>query len=134
MFIPNKCAALGDPGLHSPNRPSAYASGFLLDASANADENAQVNRAPLILAIVLLLLPVLYMGSYFALVVPVGIFGETGMGWYYGHYRLSRKFEHIFWPLEQIDRQVRPGAWFDPEIPPARPVETSAWAKFRDVV
>jgi hypothetical protein len=31
------------------------------------------SRAPLIVAIVLLLLPVLYVGSYFALVVPGGI-------------------------------------------------------------
>jgi hypothetical protein len=31
------------------------------------------SRAPLIIAIVLLLLPVLYVGSYLALVVPEGI-------------------------------------------------------------
>ena len=80
---------------------------------------------PLILAIVLLLLPVLYVGSYFALVVPSGGFiadpaGTTRfahplngavMGRYTHYVRFQPACEFIFWPLEQIDRNVRPEAW-----------------------
>ncbi|WP_254508213.1 hypothetical protein [Anatilimnocola floriformis] len=73
-------------------------------------------RAPLIVAIVLLLLPVLYVGSYFALVVPGGVpvAGSIGGGaiTFIEHYRGQSGFcSRIFWPLEQIDRRVRPVAW-----------------------
>jgi hypothetical protein len=67
------------------------------------------SRAPLIVAVVLLLLPVLYVGSYLALVVPCGIpindpFGPRT------HWRFGAAYaESLFWPLEQIDRKVRPG-------------------------
>ena len=78
-----------------------------------------------ILAAILLLLPVLYVGSYLALVKP-------GSYWYYspgngvymhgyryfgdwsgqGDFPLAAKIAPtIFWPLEQIDRRVRPDAW-----------------------
>jgi hypothetical protein len=80
-----------------------------------------MNRASLIVAIVLLLLPVLYVGSYLALVVPAGI-PRQGIGAVNGvvvssishdnHYRMARdQAEWLFWPLEQIDRRVRPRAW-----------------------
>jgi hypothetical protein len=74
------------------------------------------SRAPLIIAIVLLLLPVLYVGSYLALVVPGGDIGtENATGYYYirgGQYRVDgERIERLFWPLEQIDRKLRPGAW-----------------------
>ncbi|WP_254508203.1 hypothetical protein [Anatilimnocola floriformis] len=76
------------------------------------------SRAPLIVAIVLLLLPVLYVGSYFALVVPGGtpLAGSTGGGiTFIEHYRWQSEFcSRLFWPLEQIDRKVRPIAW---EVP-----------------
>ena len=71
---------------------------------------------PLIIAIVLLLLPVLYVGSYLALVVPEGrgyvespgVVGPV----YISHYRIGFSVPAIiFWPLEQIDRKVRPGIW-----------------------
>jgi hypothetical protein len=63
------------------------------------------SRAPLIIAAMLLLLPVLYAGSYFALVVPGGFPRDRGQ-----HYRIDRKgLEQVFWPLEQMDRKVRPG-------------------------
>ncbi|WP_425615811.1 hypothetical protein NA78x_005742 [Anatilimnocola sp. NA78] len=81
------------------------------------------NRAPLIVAVVLLLLPVLYVGSYLALVVPGGkqfvtyyrsndpqfpLTGDVKLG----RYRVAfQACSRIFWPLEQIDRKVRPGAW-----------------------
>ncbi len=74
------------------------------------------SRAPLIVAIVLLLLPVLYVGSYLALVVPGGVkrpipTGVTArLSW--DRYRIGGNWSVIiFWPLEQIDRKLRPGAW-----------------------
>jgi hypothetical protein len=77
------------------------------------------HAAPLIVAIVLLLLPVLYVGSYLALVVPrarlsgrlnISSANLTADPW--EHYRLpGRVCGCIFWPLEQIDRKVRPKAW-----------------------
>ena len=72
-----------------------------------------------IIAAVLLLLPVLYVGSYLALVVPGGqvVFTvspakmKTLRG-NFVHYRTCSKLsERVFWPLEQIDRRVRPEAW-----------------------
>jgi hypothetical protein len=73
-----------------------------------------------IIAAVLLLLPVLYVGSYLALVVPEGkpadrVFRENGhtvIETYLTPYRFGGKFsERIYWPLEQIDRRVRQDAW-----------------------
>ena len=71
------------------------------------------NRAPIIVAIVLLLLPVLYLGSYLALVVPgfwlpsIPADSNENFNYRYGG-MLAAKF---FWPLEQIDRKFRPKAW-----------------------
>jgi hypothetical protein len=74
-----------------------------------------MNRGPLIFAIVLLLLPVLYVGSYLALVTP-GVNGSryvTQDGFYaYAPYRYqARVCPRVYWALEMIDRKVRPGAW-----------------------
>lgn len=75
------------------------------------------SRAPLIVAIVLLLLPVLYLGSYGALVVPGGCEHHTavpgGPGYFIEtHYRIpGRAIETLFWPLEQVHRTVRPRSW-----------------------
>jgi hypothetical protein len=76
--------------------------------------------APFIAAL-LLLLPVLYVGSYLALVVPAGI-PRQGVGVVNGvtvssishdnHYRAaSDQKEWFFWPLEQFDRKLRPDKW-----------------------
>jgi hypothetical protein len=65
------------------------------------------NRAPLILAITLLLLPVLYVGSYLALVRPGLPNPRTGSNYRYGGFVAS----YFYWPLEQIDRGVRPDTW-----------------------
>ena len=68
------------------------------------------SRAPLIVAIVLLLLPVLYLGSYLALVVPGPRFGWGSA--VYPTYRVTDGFcTRFYWPLEMIDRKVRPEAW-----------------------
>jgi len=68
--------------------------------------------APIVAAI-LLLLPVLYVGSYLALVEP----GPRN-GWgnaRYRTYRVSDEFcVRFFWPVEQIDKRVRPRAWESP--------------------
>jgi hypothetical protein len=69
-------------------------------------------------AAVLLLLPVLYVGSYLALVVP----GHGGwraskggeLSYEFWSYRVGGSYsERLFWPLEQIDRRLRPGVWRD---------------------
>jgi hypothetical protein len=63
-----------------------------------------------IIAAVFLVLPMLYLGTYFALVVP-------GQQFTWGNlpqppYRFGgRAAAVLFWPLEQIDRKVRPWAW-----------------------
>jgi hypothetical protein len=87
------------------------------------------SRAPLIVALVLLLLPVLYLGSYLALVVPSGIVIGTIKVDYepqlvISHYRTGGDIgATIFYPLEQIDRKLRWKAWeqhfntpYSPEI------------------
>lgn len=78
------------------------------------------NRVPLILAIVLLCLPLLYVASYLGLVTPTGTlvpdpvqpapeFGEMSQR---KPYRIfSAACEQIFWPLERMDRTLRPAAW-----------------------
>ena len=74
----------------------------------------KTSRGPLIVAIALLLLPILYVGSYFALVSPkpVDATVPTGTPLVLRHYRVAPSLaEWVFWPLEQIDRQIRPNAW-----------------------
>lgn len=67
------------------------------------------HRAPLVVAIFLLLLPVLYIGSYFALVLPAGMNPRGALPF---HYRWGeRKLEPVYFPIEQIDRRMRPLAW-----------------------
>ena len=82
-----------------------------------------MNRTPLILAIVLLLLQVLYVGSYLALVEPKGrlVLKRTLIGnarFLNGrveHYRAGGEWSPVvFWPLEQIDQKLRPRAWDGP--------------------
>lgn len=75
-----------------------------------------------ITAIVLLLLPVLYVGSYAGLVVPKGIWigntywvdeaEVTNATAHYIFYRWGGNYAAtIFWPLEQLDRRTRPESW-----------------------
>jgi hypothetical protein len=81
------------------------------------------HAAPIVDAI-LLLLPVLYVGSYFALVMPGGrmvliaagkpvpVVDGLNQPREISHYRFGHETpRQIYWPLEQIDRKVRPGAW-----------------------
>jgi hypothetical protein len=75
-----------------------------------------MTRPAPIIAAVLLLLPVLYVGSYLALVHPepriVRLrFAQPSII----HYRIDSAWPaRFFWPLEQFDRKVRPGAWKSP--------------------
>ncbi|WP_425613633.1 hypothetical protein NA78x_003468 [Anatilimnocola sp. NA78] len=72
------------------------------------------NRAPLIIAIVLLLLPVLYVVSYLAIMT-------TEPDPFLAYHQASKTYpgmvQRIFWPLEIIDRQFRPDA-FEIHLPP----------------
>jgi hypothetical protein len=82
------------------------------------------SRAPLIVAIVLLLVPVLYVGSYLLLVWP----DQERLDWAdsrsdFPTYRYGTESwaGRLFWPLEQIDRKVRPGAWVETYDEPLLP-------------
>jgi hypothetical protein len=69
------------------------------------------------LALLLLLLPSLYVGSYLTLVVPAGrIESVAGAGQKFlivSHYRWGGNSfaSRFFWPLQQVDRKLRPKAW-----------------------
>jgi hypothetical protein len=79
------------------------------------------HSAPIIAAF-MLLLPVLYVGSYLALVVPDGFVRNDPFVDPVEHYRIGGQWgSRVFWPLEQIDREMRPGTWFAPLPPSADP-------------
>ena len=73
--------------------------------------------APMFAAL-LLLLPVIYVGSYLALVdpfcrrkvAPPSVYYCSG--YIYESYRIPGSVcGQVFWPLEQIDQRLRPGTW-----------------------
>ena len=67
---------------------------------------------PALIVLSLLLLFVLYVGSYLLLVTPPGKRGLFGP---HGRYRAGEPFTPVlFFPLEQIDRKVRPNSWILP--------------------
>ena len=82
------------------------------------------NHAAPIIAALFLLLPMLYVGSYFAVVIPeatpmerIYFKPDGGMIFAIGidHYRWGRdRAAWFYWPLEQIDRQLRPKLWEEP--------------------
>jgi hypothetical protein len=80
------------------------------------DSHAQ-SRAPLIASIVLLVLPVLYAGSYLALIRPEPAVTATSMMSGQRETRVSNykigggRLDWFFWPIEETDRQIRPGVW-----------------------
>ncbi len=67
------------------------------------------SHAPPVVGIVLLCLPLIYLGSYLCLVCPAyshhPFLGEIN---YRGKWRGAARF---YWPLEHIDRQLRPDFW-----------------------
>jgi hypothetical protein len=70
-------------------------------------EEKRSNLMPLMVALLLLTLPILYLGTYLALIDPG--FGKVHP------YRLGSGYSSaVFWPLEQLDRRIRPDAWRNP--------------------
>lgn len=70
------------------------------------------SRAPLIVAIVLLLLPGLYVVSYLALVTPQTVMVAPSGVLITSNYRVGhRAAPVVFLPLELIDRKLRPQVW-----------------------
>lgn len=85
------------------------------------DVDKQRINASLSFLAALVVLLLLYVGAYSALVQPSGVViqrpwreegGEVIIGNWYYHYRYGEHWaEQLFWPLEQIDRKVRPKDW-----------------------
>jgi hypothetical protein len=80
-------------------------------------DKQQQSRAPLIIAIVLLLLPVMYVGSYLASVsYHFEVHNADGSTERLVTYRADGEFiEVFFWPIEQIDKRIRPRALTSPD-------------------
>jgi hypothetical protein len=69
-----------------------------------------------IIAAALLIFPVLYVGSYLALVDPstpaLPVMTFTSNGFSRDHYpRVGRWANRLYWPLERVDRNLRPETW-----------------------
>jgi len=82
------------------------------------------SSAGAIAAAVLLLLPILYVGSYYA-VVDTDDPTAAGVSFRCSVSARSRDLRYriypevagvIYWPIEQVDRRLRPAAWEDPLI------------------
>ena len=71
---------------------------------------AMKNHTAPILAAALLLLQILYIGSYFALVLPNPL--EQALADVSGTYRFGGPFaEAFFWPVQRVDQELRPHTW-----------------------
>jgi hypothetical protein len=81
-------------------------------------------RMPLVAAILLLLLPLLYLGSYGLLVVRQPGYSVTKFSpAEEDNYRLGGALAQTFyWPLEQLDRRVQPSAWESPRVQELMPM------------
>lgn len=70
-------------------------------------------RGPVVVTIAVLLLLVMYVGSYLALVNPPGVPGLFGRC---NYYRVGEPITIcLYYPLELIDRRVRPKKWVLPK-------------------
>jgi hypothetical protein len=70
--------------------------------------------APIAAAALLLLLPLTYVASYYCVVDTTIISQFPGPDL---RYRVCPEMcGTIYWPVEQVDRRLRPEAWFDPLI------------------
>jgi hypothetical protein len=64
------------------------------------------------IVVILLLLPILYVGSYLALVQPGQLYPRTYDSPRPSNYRWGSQWaKPFFWPLEQVDRKLRPRKW-----------------------
>lgn len=71
------------------------------------------------IALILLLLLATYVSSYLVLAVPAKVVvwkSASSPDYRVGHYRYGSGYgaEQFYWPLEQVDRKVRPAAWKPP--------------------
>lgn len=73
------------------------------------EHNSTRINGPLLGAVILLLAPIVYVVSYFVLVTPPG-----GYRWDLIH------ADRMFWPLEKVDRTMRPQLWTSWVFPKAR--------------
>ena len=81
-----------------------------------------------IMAAVLLLLPVLYVGSYLALREVVGYEQYGRVGWVEVRYKFCGHWGNSFyWPLEQLHRTIRPNDWHDIRLDRFREREARRW-------
>jgi hypothetical protein len=71
--------------------------------------------APAIAAALLLLLPLGYAGSYLAIIQPgweIQCCGHSSHDYLFVGYRIGGEWsQRFYWPLEQLDRRLRPGVW-----------------------
>jgi hypothetical protein len=76
--------------------------------------------APVIMAAVLLLLPLLYVASYLVLVnrrAPVAVSHASPPTYTVSHYRCGGTWAAgLYWPLEQVDRRLQPDKWIEPFV------------------
>ncbi len=91
------------------------------------NRSLRANFAPIVVAIFLLILPALYVGSYCALVCPKcpGLFGVPPCRYRYG----GAAAERLFWPLEKIHRQMRPDDWHVIIAHTPHSVQRDEWAR-----
>ena len=87
-------------------------SGLRWEANLANDTIAAMNsRGPLVAAICILLLPLLYVATYFANVKPgVLLLKANSYPYHYGGPWAAQ----MYWPVEIVDRRLRPETW-DPE-------------------
>lgn len=75
------------------------------------DQQRKSAVIPLFVAF-LLILPLIYLGTYFANVIPGGVWRNPWSAEGMQYYRVGgRRAEFVYWPLERIDRQLRPSVW-----------------------
>jgi hypothetical protein len=91
--------------------------------------NKHHSFAPIVAA-VLLLVPVLYVGSYLVLVVPEGRhvreLTKNGVRFYHCRYRINSKdlLPTVFYPLEEIDLKLRSRAQYRENLVQPRKIDS----------
>jgi hypothetical protein len=84
------------------------------------------HAAPTLVAI-LLLLPVLYVGSYYALLADMSLWSLPQGSFKTPVYRVSGLWvKGFFWPMEQFDRKLRPDRGRDNVVDQTSPLPISA--------
>jgi hypothetical protein len=90
----------------------------------DGDMDERRSQLPVVVTILALLLASLYIGSYLALARPGLSQVRNNKNQhpegvplpFEARYRVGGGFAYVFyWPLNQIDRKLRPGAWGEPQ-------------------